>query len=66
MGSKFYGISQIGSKIYRNSIYYSNNYLTIKWVETKAFCDNMVKSIVEFIYEQIITHFGCSIRLVSD
>jgi hypothetical protein len=52
--------------------YIGNQYImiaidyTTKWVKAKAFCDNMAKSIAKFIYEQIITHFGCSTCLVND
>ncbi len=52
--------------------YIGNQYIIIvtnytnKWVETKTFPNNMVKSTIKFIYEQIITHFGCPTHLVSD
>jgi hypothetical protein len=52
--------------------YIENQYIiiaidyTTKLVEVKAFCDNMVKSVVKFIYEQIIIRFGCSTHLVND
>jgi hypothetical protein len=54
------------------SRYIGNQYIIIvtdyinKWVEAKTFPDNMVKSTVKFIYEQIIIHFGCLTHLVSD
>ncbi len=52
--------------------YIENQYIIIaidyitKWVEAKAFCDNMAKSITKFIYEQIIIRFGYSTHLVND
>jgi hypothetical protein len=50
----------------------SNQYIivapdyTTKWVESKALRDNIVKNIVKFIYENIITKFGCPTHFVSD
>ncbi len=52
--------------------YIGNQYIivvidyTTKWVEAKALCDNTTKSIVKFIYEQIITCFGYPTHLASD
>ncbi len=43
----------------------STDYIT-KWVESKASRDKIAKSTAKFIYEQIITHFGCPTHLVSD
>jgi hypothetical protein len=41
------------------------NYTT-KWVEAKTLRDNMAQSIIKFIYENVITHFGCLTHLVND
>ncbi len=38
----------------------------IKWVEAKAFRDNTTKGATKFIYENIITKFGCPTHLVND
>lgn len=52
--------------------YTENQYIVIttdcstKWVEAKTLQDNTTKSTTKSIYEQIITHFGCSTHLVSD
>ena len=43
----------------------ATNYVP-KWVETKALIDNLAKKIAEFIYEHIITKFGCPLELVND
>jgi len=43
----------------------TTNYI-IKWVEVKALQDNTTKSMLKFLYEHIITHFGCPTHLVSD
>ena len=40
-------------------------YLT-KWVEAKAVRRADAKSTTKFIYENIITHFGCPMEIVSD
>ena len=41
----------------------ATNYYT-KWVEAKALCDNIALSC--FLYENIMTHLGCLVELVSD
>ncbi len=37
-----------------------------KWVEAKALTNNTAKKTTEFLYEHIITRFGCPLELVSD
>jgi hypothetical protein len=65
-GLDFMGPVKLATRYTKNQyIIVPINY-TIKWVEVKALRDNMVKNIVKFIYEQIITQFGCPTHLVSD
>jgi hypothetical protein len=50
----------------------SNQYIivaidyTIKWVEAKVLGNNITKNIAKYIYENIITRFGCPTHFVSD
>jgi hypothetical protein len=41
------------------------DYMT-KWVEVKTLCNNTTRSIAKFLYENIITQFGCPTHLVND
>ncbi|MCO5600642.1 hypothetical protein L7F22_054757 [Adiantum nelumboides] len=41
------------------------DYVT-KWVEAKALPDNTAKKIANFLFEYIISRFGCPLELVSD
>jgi len=43
----------------------ATNYCT-KWVEAKALRDNSANSVAKFLYENIMTRFGCPIELVSN
>jgi hypothetical protein len=42
----------------------ATNYTT-KWVEAKTLRDNMAQSVIKFIYENVITHYGCLTHLVN-
>ena len=37
-----------------------------KWVEARALRDNKASSVAKFLYEMIITRYGCPVELVSD
>ena len=39
---------------------------TTKWVEARALKDNTAKSTAKFLFEEIITKFGCPLEFVSD
>ena len=39
---------------------------TTRWVEARALKDNTATSTAKFIFEEIITKFGCPIELVND
>jgi len=41
------------------------NYVT-KWVETKALCTNIIVVTTKFLYEYILTKFGCPLIIVMD
>ena len=43
----------------------ATDYVT-KWVEAKALTDNSTKKIADFLYEHIITRFGCPLELFND
>lgn len=40
-------------------------YLT-KWIEAKALTTNDIKTVSNFLFEQIITRFGCLETLISN
>ena len=39
---------------------------TTKWVEARVLKDNTAKSTAKFLFEEIITKFGCPLEFVSD
>jgi hypothetical protein len=65
-GLDFMGLVKPATRYTKNQYIILANDYTTKWVEMKAFCDNMVKTIAKFIYEQIVTCFGCLTHLIND
>lgn len=65
-GLDFVGpIKPAGSMTKARYILVAMDYCT-KWVEAKALRDNKASSVAKFLYETILTRYGCPIELVSD
>jgi hypothetical protein len=65
-GPYFLGpIKPSGRLIGNKYILVAKNYAT-KWVEAKAFRTNIVAVIVKFMYEYILTIFGCPLTIIID
>jgi hypothetical protein len=53
-------------------IFISNKYILVainyvtKWVEAKAFKTNIVDITTKFLYDCILTRFGCPLTLVTN
>lgn len=43
----------------------ATDYFT-KWLEAKALQTNSVSEVVKFMYQNIMTRFGCPVKLVND
>ena len=43
----------------------ATDYVT-KWAEAKALPDNTAKSIAWFLFDQVISRFGCPLEIVCD
>jgi hypothetical protein len=41
-------------------------YYAAKWVETKTFWTNIAPITTKFLYEYILTHFGCLKQIVTN
>jgi hypothetical protein len=65
-GLDFIGLIKLARKLIGNKyILVAINYAT-KWVEAKAFITNIVVVIARFLYEYILTIFGCLLTIVID
>jgi hypothetical protein len=65
-GLYFMGLIKLVTKSIGNQyILVATNYTT-KWVEVKALRNNTIQSTIKFIYENIITRFGCPTHSVND
>ena len=63
---EFIGPINPPAKNTRNKYIITPTDYTTKWVEVRALKDNIAASTAKFIFEEIITKFGCPIELVSD
>jgi hypothetical protein len=64
MGSRFYKSNQTSKNTNKKqNILVATNYVT-KWVEANAFKTNIVIVIIRFMYEYILTIFGCPLTIV--
>jgi hypothetical protein len=65
MGSRFYRSNQTIRKINEKKyILVAIDYATM-WVEANAFKTNITVIIVKFLYEYILTRFGCPLTIVT-
>jgi hypothetical protein len=65
-GFDFLGPVKLVARYIRNQHIITTIDYTTKWVEAKTLHDNTAKSIIKFIYEQIIIHFSYPTHLISD
>ncbi len=62
-GLDFIGPIKLASRMSNNQyILVTINYAT-KWVEAQAFCTNIVVVTTKFLYEHILTRFGCPLTI---
>ncbi len=65
-GLNFIGPIKLAGRLTRNKyILVAIDYAT-KWVEAKAFKTNVVVVIAKFMYEYILTRFGCPLTIVTN
>ncbi len=63
---EFMGPIKLATKTTSNQhIIVTTNCIT-KWVEARTLRDNTTKGTIKFIYENIITRFGCPTHFISD
>ncbi len=65
-GLNFIGLVKVINKLLGNQyILVTTDYAT-KWVEARAFHTNIIAIIAKFLYEYILTRFGCPLTIVTD
>jgi hypothetical protein len=65
-GLNFIAPIKLTRRLTRNKyILVATNYVT-KWVEAKALKTNTIIVITKFLYEYILTKFGCPLTIVID
>jgi hypothetical protein len=62
-GFDFMGLNKLVIRYTGNQYIIVTTDHTTKWVKAKALRDNTSKCAIKFIYEQIITRFGCPTHL---
>jgi len=65
-GFDFMGLVKLVVRYTGNQYIIVTTDYTTKWVKAKTLRDNTAKRATKFIYEQIITRFGCPTHLISD
>jgi hypothetical protein len=65
-GLDFMGPIKPTSKYTRNKYILVTIYYATKWVETRALKINTTAVIANFLYECILTRFGCPLIIVTD
>ena len=61
MGTIILGVNRIGSRYIINTIDYIN-----RWEETTPIKDCSAATTTEFLFENVVTRFGCPKILISD
>jgi hypothetical protein len=66
MGSKFYKSNQTSWKTNNKQIHFGSYKLCNQIIEVKALITNIAIVTVRFMYEYILTKFGCPFTIVID
>jgi hypothetical protein len=65
-GLDFIGLIKPIRILMKNKYIFVATYYATRWVEAKALKTNIVIIIVKFLYEYILTKFGCPLTIVID